>query len=201
MQAEILAIKRFFAHDFLSQHYLDFCCPNQETLLGLFISDTAQCWCLAHLPAAPPWVTFSSLSCSLVKGTTAVTPTLCRAPQPKRLPLPSSPGQGTSILQHCPAWVASGNGTPGSAQRLCFREEGQTLICITPEPAVGIWGCSFLQLQLHWAFGHGGRSWWHFKGRLKDGKGTFSCSSATGEQPPVKHYLWSCQVFNACCKI
>lgn len=90
------------------------------------MSDAAHCWCLGHLPAAPPWVAFSSLSCSLVsRGPQLSHPpcaghhSWCLLPSLERLPLPSSPGQGTSIVQHCSAWAAhsaSGNATPASAQ-------------------------------------------------------------------------------------
>lgn len=190
-------IKRFFAHGFSSQHYLDFCCSDQENLLGLYR------WCSSLLMSgSPPCCSslghFQPVMFPCAKGTTAVTPTLCRAsqlmslPSPERLPLPWSQRHfhlGPSRPRHFPCAALLRLGCPlclwkwysrfcTATLMLCFREEGQTMVCITLGTAVGTLGGPFLQLELEWAFGHGGRSCWQFKGRLKDGKGKVLLAAA-----------------------
>lgn len=95
--------------------------PKSRNFAGFFsvVQVTADVWVTSLL-------LLSSLSCSLVsRGPQLSHPpcaghhSWCLLLAPERLPLPSSPGQGTSIVQHCPAWAAhsaSGNGTPGSAR-------------------------------------------------------------------------------------
>lgn len=82
LKSWICGCKEVFAHGFFSQNYLSFSCQNNKPR-RVPISGAAHSCCLCHLPAAPPWVTSSSLS-----RPSPCPPTLPRGPQLMFSPLP-----------------------------------------------------------------------------------------------------------------